>query len=214
MSTRCKGIMRDGSECHIKQVDEDGYCRHHQNQKKQAVSEEPEMQETIEKQVDKSPAGEKVESAAKDKYALAAERRRRVREARKRLGGVPGQKLLATKRPGFVRRWANDEANNLEEMLDRGYTFVEDRDTVIPSTDVGERKSQHVGVKTDGSGLRAYLMEIPEEFYEEDQKEKEAEIRKVEQQTRRAKVGGDKGIGQDQSVLYDPSKGNNQLFED
>jgi len=213
MTETCKGTLRNGGRCHMRMVDADGYCRHHLDQKPRPAPEpEPESVEASEAEAE---SVRQPESAANDKYALAAERRRKIREARKRLGGIQGQKLLAPKKQGFVRRWVNDEGNRLEEMLDKGYTFVEDADAVIPTSDTGSRKSQHVGTQKSGDGLRAYLMETPQEFYEEDQKEKAAQIEKTAQQTRRGHIAGDQGFrGKGQSVLYDPSKGNNQFFSE
>mgnify|MGYP005843642093 CR=1 FL=1 len=126
----------------------------------------------------------------KDKYDMAAERRRQHKQNLKRTNAIEGQRLVAPSRPGFHRRWVNDEGPGLQNRLQRGYEFVTDDDEAIPSSDEGSRKSQIVGTGKDGQPLRAYLMEIREDFYEEDQRAREESIRKNESQIRRAEYGG------------------------
>ena len=92
---------------------------------------------------------------------------------RKRIGR--GNVLTAQARPGFVRRYVNDKPGRIQEFLDAGYTPVTDGqrpgdeqvgDSKLPGTTV----AKHVG-----NGMNAYLMEIPLNFYEEDQAEKQEE---------------------------------------
>lgn len=60
-------------------------------------------------------------------------------------------------RPGFIGRVFNDIPGRLEEAIDRGYTYVRDRD------------GKPVNLVVDrGAGTRGYLMEIPQAFYDED----------------------------------------------
>ena len=118
------------------------------------------------------------EAATKpDKLALAADRRKRNKDAFRKSGALEGQKLVAPQRPGFYRYWANDHKGKLDRMLDRGYTFVEDGAANAPfettSTKSGSKTSQRVDY-ADGQPMHAYLMEIPEEFHKQDQQDKEA----------------------------------------
>lgn len=124
---------------------------------------------------EKNPSEVK-ETGKPDKYAIAAERRKGSREKFEKSGFLQGQQLLAAQRPGFVRRWVNDEKGKLDRRQDQGYTFVgegaENEPFEATSDDIGSRKSQRVGVTDDKQPLRAYLMEIPEDFYKQDQQEK------------------------------------------
>lgn len=111
-----------------------------------------------------------------DKYDIASKRRASSRKKFEESGFLQGQQLLAAQRPGFVRRWVNDEKGKLDRRQDQGYTFVGEGAANEPfeatSDDIGSRKSQRVGVTDDKQPLRAYLMEIPEDFYKQDQQEK------------------------------------------
>lgn len=122
-----------------------------------------------------------------DKYDIASKRRASSRKKFENSGFLQGQQLLAAQRPGFVRRWVNDEKGKLDRRQDQGYTFVgegaENEPFEATSDDIGSRKSQRVGVTDDKQPLRAYLMEIPEDFYKQDQQEK---ARRTDAKTRSA----------------------------
>lgn len=87
-------------------------------------------------------------------------------------------KLGAPERPGFVRRWFNDHKNRIAEGEELAYDFVTDKG--VKSTDPGSRISRIVGSGENGEPLRAYLMETPEEYYQEGLAEKEAKNRQVD----------------------------------
>lgn len=85
--------------------------------------------------------------------------------------GVRRQRLEAPQRAGFVRRWVNDWPGRLVAAKSAGYSFV-----YIEAEEEGSRRSETVGVNEDGSPLLAYLMEIKESFYRQDQEAKENDI--------------------------------------
>lgn len=121
--------------------------------------------------------------------------------------------MLAEPHDGFHLHWINDVGTNLQEMLAKGYSFVED-DSSIESDDLGRRNS--LQVSKNGPPITAYLMEIPEEMYLEDQLQKERSIQDVEDQIRRADVG--RGLGSERTssgdnVVYNPSESGNQLLD-
>jgi hypothetical protein len=98
---------------------------------------------------------------------------------RRRRASVGGHalKLAAPQRPGFTRRWVNDDGNRLAKADELAYDFaLADTQT----TDVGSRISRLVGTKANGEPLRAYLMETPDELYAEGVAEKEALHRQVD----------------------------------
>lgn len=100
--------------------------------------------------------------------------------ARRRRSSVGGHalKLDAPTRPGFKRRWFNDEGNRLADAHALGYDPV--HDTSVQTSDVGSGISRLVGTKANGEPLRAYLMETPDELYAEGMAEKEARNRLVD----------------------------------
>lgn len=111
-------------------------------------------------------------------------------------------KLLASTRAGFVRRWINDNNSRVQMALQAGYEFVR-RDGGATTTDMGESVSQIVGTKEGGAPQTAYLMEIREEWHQEDQAIKQSDIDAKEHQIRRGELVGK--VGQD--GVYLPSRG-------
>jgi hypothetical protein len=82
-------------------------------------------------------------------------------------------RLIVPARLGFVRRWVNDVEDRIARFELAGWTKVENS-----SLTVGDGRSKDPAPLSAtrrisvGKGVYAYLMEIPEEFYQEDQKAK------------------------------------------
>lgn len=118
-------------------------------------------------------------------------RRRRIESQRK---------LAAEPRAGFVSRWFNDYkgGQSIQQALDAGYTFREGRDTPPNGIEVEDAPMQQARSKGRGvvsrdvgldpytnQGMRAYLMDLPEEYYQEDRDAEEDELREREYQMTR-----------------------------
>lgn len=138
------------------------------------------MSQTQAEETEKTPEVAKPKSAA---------RRERIP-----LGTVR-QKLTAPTREGKVRRWVNDNGGRVSMAEQGGYDFVADDGIQIGETaigsgnqDLGSRVSRVVGTKEDGSPLRAYLMEIDEDLYKEDQEAKAAQIKEVDDRIRSGNI--------------------------
>lgn len=109
------------------------------------------------------------------------ERLKVEREKRTRIPmSSPRQKLNTPEIAGFHLHWFNDDENRLAQAMEGGYDFVDPQETMVNSfslggdpvgtgTDLGTRVSVVVGTKKDGSTMRAYLMKIPQEYFNEDQ---------------------------------------------
>lgn len=110
--------------------------------------------------------------------------------------GSARQKLAATTRAGYHRRYFNDEARRIDAAKAAGYTFVVDPRTGEPTKSV-------VGVAKQGGGLTAYLMEIPIEFFNEDQRAKDVPLQQFDQDIRR---GAGPGTAPGQDGRYVPMK--------
>lgn len=100
------------------------------------------------------------------------------RRKRGQVGGM-SLKLAAKARPGYQRRWFNDDNNRIAEAQELAYDFV--TDPSIQSSGSDSRISRLVGTKANGEPLRAFLMETPLEEYEQGQAEKEAFNRRVDE---------------------------------
>ena len=88
--------------------------------------------------------------------------------------------LTAEQRKGYVRRWVNDVDGRIQMFEEAGY------EAVTTPTQVGDEiagSASQVGSvvrKPVGGGVTAVLMEIPKEFYSEDQAAKEAHLKAKE----------------------------------
>lgn len=113
-------------------------------------------------------------------------------------------KLAALTRDGFHRRWINDHGTRIADAERGGYQFVED-ETEINETGRGSRRFVTVGTNEDGSPLKAYLMEIRQEFFDQDQKAKQSKNDEIDAAITRGQVEG--AQPQDQGKYYVPSEG-------
>jgi hypothetical protein len=110
--------------------------------------------------------------AAQQDDALPKRRRRKS-------VGTASLKLAAPMRPGFTRRWVNDQDNRIADAVELGYDHVSEQG--IQSSSPDSRVSRLVGTKANGEPLRAFLMETPNELYAEGVDEKETHNRLVDE---------------------------------
>ncbi len=89
--------------------------------------------------------------------------------------GTARLKLDYPKRPGYHRHWFNDTGGRIHDALAAGYAHVEER---LDGRDM--KVSRRVGVNEDGSPKMGYLMEIRQEFHDEDQAAKQGVIDETE----------------------------------
>jgi hypothetical protein len=120
--------------------------------------------------------------------------------------GVARSKLSVPGRDGYVRRWINDTEGRLANAEAGGYQFVVDPALQIGQQDI-DNENRDLGARTSrvvdkSTGQKAYLMEIQEEFYKEDQA---AKVAKVEETDRRIKRGKLEQV--DESYIPDNGKG-------
>ena len=109
--------------------------------------------------------------------------------------GTMRLKLATEDRPGFVRRWFNEEGGRIQQAKAAGYTFVKDEKGLPRKTIVGTAKI--------GGGLTAYLMEVPEEYYLEDMAAKDSVARQFDKDIRR---GAGPGTAPGDDGRYVPMK--------
>lgn len=132
------------------------------------------------------------------------ETRRRERRQRRLLGGFEAQ-MTTTQRPGFVRRWVNDVPGRLAAFQEAGYEFVTEDGAADKNSDIGgSRQSINVGTNKDGSPMRAYLMEQREDYYREDQADKQATVDEIDAAMRR-RGGIERNAGPDAGAFYVPN---------
>lgn len=93
-----------------------------------------------------------------------------TRRRRTSVGGF-ASKLAAPERPGYVRRWGNDDRNRVDELRELGYEFATEGG--IQTDDPSSRIARLTGTREGGAPLKSYLMETPVELFEQGMAERE-----------------------------------------
>jgi len=105
-------------------------------------------------------------------------------QSRKRIPLGTRNILTAPKKAGFVRRFVNDKGDRLQQFINAGYAVVKE-DIMVGDPQAGKPKQLGNSVSAQGDGQRKVLMEIPEKYYEEDNKNAQDKITSVENELRR-----------------------------
>ena len=114
-----------------------------------------------------------------------------ARPARKPFGSHV-QKLSYPAREGFHRHWFKDTPGRIDRALEAGYAHVKGTD--------GKNVATGGGVSESGGKQTLYLMEIPLEWYREDQALKDAQRDEIDAKLRRGVIAGT-APGQDGAYL-------------
>lgn len=100
--------------------------------------------------------------------------------------------ISASARPGYVRRLVNDTDDRIERFQKAGWTPVEGESIGDPhAADPSSLGS--ASIKSVGAGMKAVLMEIPKEYYDQDQADKGKKVDALEEameQDIKSKLGG------------------------
>lgn len=110
-----------------------------------------------------APEERRAEVKTEDERAAYLAEVARIREARNKRGtwGIPGQRLALPQRPGYKRYWFIDKPGRIELAKANGWAHIEDKQ--------GAPKKIVTGSGRDGGAEYSYAMELPLEFWEEDQ---------------------------------------------
>uniref|UniRef100_A0A6M3J195 Uncharacterized protein n=1 Tax=viral metagenome TaxID=1070528 RepID=A0A6M3J195_9ZZZZ len=106
-----------------------------------------------------------------------------------------GFKIPPDKKP----RWIVDHPGRLAQAEGGGYTFVEDPNATVGEGPENQRDrlstkiSRVVGETNEGAPIKAYLMLINKDWYEEDQEVKQTEIDETDEAIRSGGVQGKVG---------------------
>lgn len=132
-------------------------------------------------------------------------KRAKKRSSKRTPVGGNTQKLFIPeelKDPNFVYRWVVDSPGRVRRFEAAGYEVVEDDRIEVAKDNMDSSRYgvsavvTHVGRTRDESNTPAVLMRIHKDYYEEDQKAKEEEIREIE------------------SSMYRQNKGQEGFYED
>jgi len=106
--------------------------------------------------------------------------------------GVRRQRLTLPERKGFHRHWFNDTPGRIDQAIEAGYTPIIDESS-LDEEGRGTAVTARVGVAASGDVLMAHAMEIPINFYDEDQREKQKPIDEFDAELRRGTVDPERG---------------------
>lgn len=107
---------------------------------------------------------------------------------RKRVPVQGADRLSLPQRPGFSRRWVREYTNiepersgRIQRFLEAGYSFIQEKGLSVGAERAGDSTALDSRVTKDGgSGITLYAMEIPQEYYDEDQAAKMEQVDRVE----------------------------------
>jgi hypothetical protein len=112
----------------------------------------------------------------------------------KRIDARSGPLTVRGKEPGYVYRVVNDVDDRVESFKEAGYELVADKDVAVGvkrvNTPSVEGSVKRISV---GAGIKGVLMRQREDFYTEDQTDKEARIKDLERSTKKEALDGNYG---------------------
>lgn len=88
---------------------------------------------------------------------------------------------------GYVDRWVNDDGGRIEKFKAAGYELVESAEMGSSNVD-GSHAQDGVVSKDMGKGVTAYQMRQRQEYFDEDQAEKQKIVDSTEDSMRKKKV--------------------------
>lgn len=159
--------------------------------------------------IDNKPEEKKEEVKSQRQLEIERIRKNRVPP------GIPSMNLDYPVREGYTRRVVCDRHGRLDKFLAGGWSFVqqdalEEKASgalkVTTREGLDSRVSQVVGSHKDNRPMTGYLMEIPEELYEEDQAAKMEHIDDLEASLRQG-TDADGGASPGKDGRYVPSTG-------
>lgn len=99
--------------------------------------------------------------------------------------GSQTQKLAYAARAGYHRHWFSDLPGRIEQAAEAGYTHVMDTE--------GKKVARVVGISPSGGPQTGFLMEIPQEWYDEDMSREQQTVDERDHAIRTGSVGGKPG---------------------
>jgi len=112
-------------------------------------------------------------------------------EKKKRVPLGTRNRLSYPERKGYHRRVFNDDHDRIQRALGAGYEFVTESGLTGGDPRAGDASQMGAKVsKQVGFGTTGYLMEIPDEYYNEDQKAKQERLNLQEAQMKRERTDG------------------------
>ena len=105
-----------------------------------------------------------------------------------------GPLAVRGKEDGYHYRFVNDVDDNVLSFKEGGYEIVQDKDVSIGDKRVNVPTAEgSVKSISVGGGMKSVLMRIPQDWYDEDQAEKEVAIQEQESAIKKEALSGNYG---------------------
>lgn len=109
---------------------------------------------------------------------------------------ITGRNVLTVggKDPNYHYRIVNDDGDRVQMFIDAGYELVEAADIQVGDKRIGTTSSEGSKAQVSvGSGQKAYVMRIRNEWYKEDQDMKQQKVTELEASTKQKALDGTYG---------------------
>jgi hypothetical protein len=101
---------------------------------------------------------------------------------------------VSGKEAGYEYRIVNDSKDRVQEFLDAGYELVAEDSIKVGDKRVNAASAEGtVSQLSVGQGLKAFVMRIKKEWFDEDQKAKQTQVNEVEAATKAKALDGTYG---------------------
>lgn len=109
-----------------------------------------------------------------------------VRVRRTPINGTRNRLALRGKEDGFVYRIVNDIDDRIQSMQEIGYELVTDAGVSVGDNRVANPTQEGSPIKISvGNGVQAYVMRQKQEYFDEDQATKAAQVNELESSMKR-----------------------------
>lgn len=103
------------------------------------------------------------------------------RTRRTPINGTRNRLSVRGKEPGFVYRIVNDIDDRIQTFQEMGYELVTDTNVSVGDKRVATPSKEGTPQKVSvGQGIQGYVMRQKQEYYDEDQKVKQAQVNELE----------------------------------
>lgn len=113
--------------------------------------------------------------------------------ARPKRTPISGRNVLTVqgKEPGYEYRIVNDSGDRIEMFKDAGWELVDSKAVTVGDRRVDRTTSEGSKAQVSvGGGTKAFVMRIPKEYYDEDQKAKADRIKALEDTMKQQALSG------------------------
>ena len=117
-------------------------------------------------------------------------------ERRTRRTPIEGRNILTVsgKEEGYVYRFVNDTGDRVQAFADNGWEKVSAKNVRVGDKRLGNPGTEGSDATASvGQGMKAYVMRIRKDWYEEDQAAKQAAVNATEEATRQQALDGTYG---------------------